>query len=153
MEENELECSYCSNKVSQDSDFCPECGTLLIENVKCTNHENIDAEGVCIICCEPYCKECGFYVDNRMFLCNKHSEYKIYEGMARVIGATDVVQLDYIKSCLEQAGFHPVILSQNVDTLHTNLSRNTHYHADGVMVPLQEVIEAERTLQQLGITT
>ena len=161
MEEKELECSFCSNKVSQDSDFCPECGTLFLENVKCTNHQDAEANGVCVICCEPYCKECGFYVGDRIFLCNEHSEYEIFEGMARIYGASDVPQLEYFKSCLEQSGFHPLLFSRKANANHLGSADYTLYEATGsylghiineikLMVPLQETIEAEKLLEQIN---
>ena len=43
------------------------------------------------------------------FLCNNHSSYEIYEGMVRVYGVLDDLAGQYAKSCLEQAGLHPLL--------------------------------------------
>jgi len=39
--------------------------------MKCTNHPDIDAAGVCVVCGKPFCAECIQIQDNR-YLCEKH---------------------------------------------------------------------------------
>jgi hypothetical protein len=94
-------CDNCDLEIDEDSDFCPRCGTLFNEGVKCTNHSSTDADFVCVICCEPFCKKCGAIVSG-VFLCDQHDSYEIYDGMARVYGSSDFAQVNYIKGCLEQ---------------------------------------------------
>jgi RNA polymerase subunit RPABC4/transcription elongation factor Spt4 len=162
MEENELECSFCLSNINEDDDFCPECGSLFVEDAKCINHTETEAAGACVICCEPYCKECGFFVDDRIFLCNVHSEYEIYEGMVRIYGASDAAQIDYLKTCLEQSNLHPIVFSRKASPLHLGGSDYSLFRASGefdghiineikLMVPLQEVVESEKMLRQLNI--
>ena len=161
MEERSFECSFCQNEINEDDEFCPECGTLF-EDAKCINHPNENAAGACVICCEPYCKECGFFVNDRIFLCNEHSEYEIYEGMARIYGSADAAQIEYLENCLEQSNLHPIAFSKKASPLHLGGSDYSLFRASGefnghiineikLMVPLQEVIEAEEILRHLNL--
>jgi len=158
--ENEIfECPNCASEVKEDDEFCPNFGSLFIENVKCTNHPDVSADGVCIICALPYCSECGSE-NNKHFLCADHFNYEIYEGMARVFGGSpDEAHTQYIKTCLEEAGLHPFMFSRAIQNGGSWIIY-TIYEAPGdsaghmvnelkVMVPCQEVIEAEKVLQEL----
>lgn len=160
IEQEELECSICKNRVNADDEFCPECGTIFEEGILCTNHPDKDAEGVCTICCLPFCKMCGAEINSR-FLCLSHSNYEIYQGMARVFGDLDDTKAQYVKSCLEQAGLHPFIYCRVQPKGGTRLVY-TLFEANGdsgghivneikVMVPCQEVVTAEETLRELKI--
>jgi ribosomal protein S27AE len=154
------ECSSCGNPVKADDDFCPQCGDLFAEDVFCANHADHQANGVCIICAVPLCSDCGGVVAGR-FLCNHHSYYEIYEGMVRVFGSLDDVAAQYAKTCLEQATLHPVLFCRRQPKggprfVYTLYSAGGDF--DGhivneikVMVPSQEVGEAEKVLASLNI--
>ena len=155
---NLLTCEACNNPVNDDDDFCTNCGTLFIEGVFCSNHDNIAADGVCIICSLPFCKECGFRSNNH-FLCNQHSNYEIYERMARVYGVLDDTDAQYVKACLEQNGLHPVLFSRHQPFGGARFTY-TLFEAQGdysgnivteikVMVPCQEVLEAEEIINSI----
>jgi hypothetical protein len=159
-EQDIYNCTVCKNQVDEQDEFCPECGTLFENGIKCFLHSDIEAEGVCIICCLPFCNKCGAKI-NKRFLCNSHSDYEIYQGMARVYGDLDDTNVQYVKSCLEQAGLHPFIFckiqpkggSRLVYTLF-----EAHGDSGGhivneikVMVPCQEVESAENTLRKLKL--
>lgn len=159
--ENDLECEFCGDIVKDDDDFCTECGTLFVDYIKCKNHPGADAEGVCVICCEPYCSECGALVNDKTFLCTFHSEYEIIEGRARVYGSLDDVSVLYAKSCLEQEGLHPFLYGRKRPggnqyfNFTANVS-NDDYDGRGVdetkiLLPFQEVIAAEIILRELKI--
>jgi len=164
MEGNEVEklvCSHCGSIIKVDDDFCPDCGILFAEFVKCIEHNDKEAEGVCVICCEPLCAGCGIYV-NEIFLCNEHCEYEIYEGMARVYGSSDSTQIEYAKSCLKQNELHPFIYSRKRTTLHMGGTDYSMFNASGefdghlvneikLMIPFQELIRAEEILDELNI--
>ncbi|MFA6596943.1 MAG: hypothetical protein WCS69_04405 [Ignavibacteriaceae bacterium] len=161
-ENNLLTCEACNNSVKKDDDFCPYCGSLFIDEIFCDNHNAILADGVCIICSIPYCKKCGAKINNH-FLCNQHSNYEIYEGMARVYGTLDITAIQYAKTCLEQDGLHPVLFSRNSTYGGSRLSYSL-FEAAGdylgniideikVMVPCQEVLKAEEILKSINIIT
>ena len=84
---DKLLCDFCGTEISGDAEFCGKCGTIFTDNASCFNHSDDDAKGVCAICHQAYCKRCGLRV-NGIFLCNEHSDYEIYEGMARVLGVS-----------------------------------------------------------------
>ncbi len=163
QQENEqevFECSICKNQVDSDDEFCTECGTIFDDGINCSVHADIEAEGVCIICCLPFCNQCGANI-NKHFLCHTHSNYEIYQGMARVYGDLDDTNAQYVKSCLEQAGLHPFIYCK---VQHKGGSRLVYslYEANGdsaghivneikVMVPCQEIVTAEDTLRELKV--
>jgi len=162
MEQKEgLVCTRCSHSVRESDDFCPECGALFREHVECENHPAREAVGVCVICCEPQCKACGGYTHD-LFLCNKHSTYEIYQGMARVYGASDLAQVEFAKSCLEQEGLHPLVYSRKASPIFVGSPDYTVFLASGefdghivneykLMVPCQEVNTAELILDQLDL--
>ena len=154
-------CDNCELEVDEDSDFCPRCGTLFVKGVKCTNHPSRDADYVCVICSEPFCKECGTTVSG-IFLCSQHDSYEIYEGMARVYGSSDVAQVNYIKGCLEQESLHPFIYSRKASPMQLGGSDYSLFRASGdfdghiinevkLMVPCSEVLSAEKIISELGL--
>ena len=52
MEEKNKEslvCAQCENDVKENDDFCPSCGEPFLDDTLCDNHDNVLAEGVCII--------------------------------------------------------------------------------------------------------
>ncbi len=158
---DELVCSHCHNDIIDTNEFCPSCGSLFKDSIVCENHRQREAEAVCIICCIPLCSECGGRV-NGLFLCEKHENYEIYQGMARVFGMSDEAQARYAHSCLEQAGFHPFLYSRKVSPISLGGPDYTLFRASGeydghiineikVMVPCQEVVRAEQVLRDLDI--
>jgi hypothetical protein len=150
-EENPI-CSFCENEIKQDDDYCPNCGTLFTEFVKCTEHADKDANGVCVICSTPYCAECGLFVDDRIFLCNNHSEHETIEGMACVLCADDSMQIELLKSNLEAEGLHPFIFSRKASSIHSSIAYTGNSSNDwSLMVPFQEVNRAEEILRDLEL--
>jgi hypothetical protein len=153
QKDEKLVCSNCECEVQLDDDFCPDCGSLFAENINCTEHQNEYAEGVCVICLQPYCGECGAYINN-IFLCNDDNDYEIYEGMARIFGSNDASQVDFMKNCLEQAELHPYVYSRKASPIYqvsetNDLNLITELK---LMVPLQEVIKAEEIIDELNIS-
>lgn len=154
-------CSKCEQPISATDEFCPNCGNLLDEDVNCINHENEAAEAVCVICCTPYCSDCGSWV-NDIFLCAEHEGYEIYENMARVFGTSIDNEAQYAHNCLKQEGLHPYLYSRKTSPLSLGGPDYTLFRASGeydghiineikLMVPCQEVIEAEKVLRDLEI--
>jgi len=154
-------CTQCSNGISMSDEFCPHCGHLLLKETRCRTHPDAPAAGVCIICAEPFCRSCSERV-GKLFLCNDHCRYEIYQGMARVYGSSDAVQVDYAKSCLVEAGFHPFVYSRKASPMSLGGPDYMLFNASGeydghivnefkLMVPCQEVPAAEDTLRHLEI--
>ena len=159
-EDDPLVCPRCANEVKADDDFCFHCGEIFADAVFCRNHSKVPAVGVCVICAFPCCGKCGGMVGNK-FLCEEHSRYEIYEGMVRVYGVLDDLAAQYTKSCLEQAGLHPILYCR-IQPKGGPRFVYTLYRAAGefdghiineikVMVPCQEVVEAEKVLLSLNI--
>jgi hypothetical protein len=152
-------CSNCKRDIDADSDFCPTCGFILIKDVKCTNHTSTDADYVCVICSEPFCKKCGAIVSG-VFLCAHHDYYEVYEGMARVYGSSDFAQVNYIKDCLEQESLHPFIYSRKASPMLLGGTDYSLFRASGdfntineikIMVPCAEVLSAEQIINKLNL--
>jgi len=162
MEEKKYLCSACDFEIQPDSDFCPRCGTIFIEKVKCENHPDIEAEGVCVICADPCCEKCG-YEDSDVFLCNKHDSIETYQGLAKVYGTFDEIQIQFLKQCLEDKGLHPFIFSKKSTALHLggvdhalitsaiNPGKNDVMNEIKLLVPFAEVIEARKTIDELEL--
>jgi len=150
-----LTCEVCNNQVKEDDDFCPYCGSLFIEEIFCENHNEILADGVCVICCIPFCNKCGAIKDN-YFLCEQHSNYEIIEGMVRVYETLDITAIQYVKACLENDGLHPVLFSRNSPWGDSRPSQSL-FNTTGsfsvnnkIMVPSQEVLKAEEILKSIN---
>lgn len=155
-----LICEGCENSIKTDDEFCPECGDIFIDEVFCENHNAVLANGVCIICALPYCETCGVKTNNH-FLCNEHSDYEIYSGMARVFGTLDDTAAQFAKTCLEQAGIHSLLFCRHQPKGGPRFAY-TLFEAQGdylghlvneikVMVPCQEVVKAEEILKSIKI--
>jgi hypothetical protein len=153
-------CPSCKNRIAEEDDFCPHCGKLQSDGVRCANHKSAMAEGVCIICTTPMCRRCGTWV-NKRFLCSDHTGYEIYEGMARVYGVSDEAAAQYVCKCLEQEGLHPLVYERKASAISVGGPDYTLFEASGefdghiinevkVMVPCQEVVIAERALKKVN---
>jgi hypothetical protein len=154
-----LLCDFCGTEISDDSEFCTKCGTVFIDDVSCFNHSDDEARGVCAICHQAYCKRCGLRV-NGIFLCNEHSDYEIYEGMARVFGSSDEQQVNLFKSVLEENNFHPFIFQRKASPISMGSGDYTLFRASGdpggklineikLMVPCSEVLQAEKIIDEI----
>lgn len=155
-----LYCEECNNHVQEEDDFCTECGALFTDNLFCTRHTDILADGVCILCALPFCKRCGATLNNH-FLCNEHNNYEIFEGMVRVYGTLNDVSAQRAKNCLEQAELHPVIFCRHqpmggARIVYTLFEAQGDYYGNlvneiKVMVPCQEVFQSEEILKSLKL--
>jgi hypothetical protein len=154
-----LLCDFCGTEITSDAEFCSKCGTIFIDDVSCFNHSDNDAKGVCAICHQAYCKRCGIRVNN-IFLCNEHSNYEIYEGMARVYGSSDEQQVNFYKSILEDNELHPFIYVRKTSPLSVGGVDYTLFRASGefdghiineikLMVPCSEVLKAEKIIDEI----
>jgi len=154
-----LFCDFCGTEISSAAEFCSKCGTIFIDDVTCFNHPDDDARGVCTICHQAYCKRCGLRVSG-IFLCNEHSHYEIYEGMARVFGSSDEQQVNFFKTSLEENGLHPFIYERKASPLSLGGVDYSLFRASGefdghiineikLMVPCDEVLQAERIIDEI----
>ncbi len=146
-------CSNCGNPVNDDDDFCPRCGSIFSDSVFCDKHKRVEAEGVCIVCGVPCCDDCGADIDG-IFLCNRHSDYEIYEGMVKVFGNDDEAKVEIVKSRLEEAGLHPELfhLRRSKDRGHAEyepIETGEDFNSSEIklMVPCEEVEKAEEVLR------
>ena len=158
--EDSAVCPHCGFNVREDDEFCPECGEIFEENVVCHRHTAKPASGVCIVCCLPYCSDCGGRVQNR-FLCGNHDALEIYEGMVRAFGSSNPSDVDFAKASLESEGLHPFVFSRKASPISMGAPDYTLYRSSGeydghivneykLMVPCQEVETAEMKLRDLG---
>ena len=163
MSENKekVVCSNCEREVNEGDDFCTNCGSLFLENIDCEVHNNKEAIGVCAICHKPICRGCAGR-KNDYFLCKDHSNYEIYQGMARVYGTSDSALSDFVLDTLKKGGFHPFNYSRKVSPIAMGGVDYSLYRASGefnghlineikTMVPLWEVLDAEKLLKDLDI--
>jgi len=154
-------CDYCKNPVREDDEFCPDCGAIFIKDVKCVRHSMTQAEGVCVICNVPFCEKCGTWI-NKIFLCHKHEKYEIIQGMARIYGINDASQAELVIGILKEKGYHPFLYSRKSNPLHMGSADYTLFRPAGdyfghivnefkIMVPCQEVPEAEQVLRDMDL--
>jgi hypothetical protein len=97
---------------------------------------------------------------NGIFLCNEHSDYEIYEGMARIFGSSDEQQVNLYKSALEENNLHPFIFQRKASPLSLGSGDYTLFRASGdagghiineikLMVPCSEVLVAEKIIDEI----
>jgi hypothetical protein len=159
--EEKSKCEHCKLEIQSDSEYCPRCGTVLIENTFCENHLEAKAKGVCVICTIPFCNNCG-HNDKNVFLCITHKGYEIYEGMAKVFGTLDEIQAKHVESFLKESGIHPFIYSRKSSPMHLGGTDYSLFQASGdfnghllneikLMVPCSEVLDAEKMISEFNI--
>jgi hypothetical protein len=151
---SKLTCRRCNISVGKKDTFCPNCGGIFSDDVCCTKHKSVHAEGVCVICSKPFCAKCGMDGE-KVFLCNMHSEYETFEGMARVFGSMDNVRAQFADTCLKQAGYHPFMYTRKYNPVADKVSitplRNFGNHPDieqKILVPFSEVLKAVKELKK-----
>jgi len=158
-DERVIRCPACSARTERESDFCPRCGSLLIGGVTCEHHASIEAVGACVICATPFCSQCGT-PSGIPLLCALHSSYEIYEGMARIYGTYDPVHVEFLRSCLEQEGFHPFVYSRKASSIHIGGPEYTGFLSSGdsprvivnefkLLVPCAEAVAAGALLKEV----
>lgn len=156
MENKDVVCLNCEFLAKEDDDYCTNCGTIFLENIKCTNHFETEAHGVCLICLKPFCKKCGLFVSN-CFVCDRHSNYEIIEGMARIYGSSDSLKMTYLKDVLEKENLHPYLFSRKSSPISLGNVDYSLFRASGeydghlineikLMLPLNEILKAEKIL-------
>lgn len=154
-------CRNCENKISDDFDFCPFCGSLFVEGERCKNHPGRDGDGVCLICENVFCKGCGRFVNGK-FLCNEHDHYEIYQGMAKVYGSNDNVHCNYLADILKQEGINALVYVRKTSPISIGGVDYSLFRASGeynghlinevkVMVPLSELLAAEKIVREFEI--
>lgn len=148
-------CEHCGVEVQENDDFCPRCGTLFEDN-SCDTHNEVEAEGVCLVCGKICCPNCGLFV-NQTYLCNEHSDIEVFQTMGRVYGSNDAVEIDYLTSILEEENFHPFKFNRKNNSLSLGGSDFTLFRSAGeytghiineikILVPLNEYLEAKKVI-------
>jgi hypothetical protein len=143
-------CSGCGGEVENKPAFCPHCGGLFDDTLSCCNHPGEEADGVCVICRRPYCSDCATWV-GQFYLCDRHAEYEILEGMVQIFSSTDAGAAEKTFRSLEEAGFHPflVIRSRSSAPLPARPPSAQRSGPDLVLAPFCEVIDVEKFLAGL----
>jgi hypothetical protein len=151
---SKMTCGQCKRPIRKKDIFCPNCGGIFTDELMCKKHRAIRADGVCVICSTPYCSKCGSDV-NKIFLCNTHAEYEVFEGRARVFGSMDNVRTQFARTCLKQAGYHPFMYNRMYNPVADQVSitplRNFGEHPSieqKVLVPFSEVLGAVKELKE-----
>jgi hypothetical protein len=144
-----INCSYCGEEITEDSDFCPHCGVLFTKSGQesCDLHTLEPGAGVCIICRKLCCEECGAKVRGRFF-CSAHRKVKVEQDWAEVFRSTEISDAELVKSVLESAG-HKVLV-QNFHSIgfiwdgggDSPISRSNINKPAKVFVPIPEYLDA-----------
>jgi hypothetical protein len=161
VEDVKTVCPNCECEVQSDDDFCPDCGTLLIEDVKCSVHQDENAEGVCVICREPFCNKCGAFVDDDFF-CKNDSRVQFSEGRSNILESDNPQQIDIVKNILDEKGLHPLVISSKGGHYKSHIiavdpneifptGTSDDFPKSYLMILFQEVIKAEEVLRELKL--
>jgi len=153
-----LVCENCEYQVQDDYDYCPQCGTLFI-SIKCNNHNDLEGEGVCLICEKVCCSKCGVYV-NENYLCDEHNNLEIYQQMVRVYGSSDAAEIGYLISMLVENKYHPIEFDRKTSPLSMGGIDYSLFRASGdsngrlvneikILVPFSEFVDALELINKL----
>ena len=136
-------CSNCSEEVTTDSDFCPQCGYLFKEApvVHCERDFNQEASGVCIICQKVVCPRCREVRNHRLF-CIEHKDVLVQENWALVFESHDVVDVELMKSYLDANGIQALVQNMGMRAKSRGSAR--------VFVPIPEYLAAKKTLEEVA---
>lgn len=148
-------CPNCDGEVTEDSDFCPHCGTLFTDSndVFCDTHPQEAATGVCIICRKVVCNLCSSEREGRTF-CKDHGAVEVNEDWAMVFQSTEINDAELVKSILEAAE-HKVLV-RNFGSIgyawdgggDTPQSRSNLRRPAKVFVPIPEYGDAKKTIEE-----
>ena len=147
-------CSNCDEEVTTDSDFCPHCGVLFVEDdsIRCQTHTEKPASGVCILCRTLICSSCSMEEKGRL-LCEGHAGVSVQEDWAEVFRSTDVNEAEMAKAFLESQGFKIHML--NFGSIgyvwdgggESPLSRSALNKPVQVFVPIPDYLQAKGVLE------
>lgn len=150
-----IQCSKCGEEITRDSDFCPHCGSLFSEagRVKCDQHPDTEAEGICIICRTLCCGKCGSEVSGRFF-CVAHKGVEVQQDWSRVFQSSEINDSALVQAFLESNGFK--VLVQNFNSVgfvwdgggDSPISRSALSKPAKVFVPIPEFLKAEAALEE-----
>ena len=150
-----INCSSCSEEITEDSDYCPHCGIIFreTENSVCEQHAPRQASGVCIICHKVMCFECSVKRQNKVF-CSEHAEIEVQQDWALVYQSTEISESELIKSILESSGHK--VLGQNFNSIgfvwdgggDSPVSRSNINKPAKVFVPIPEYFEAISAIEE-----
>jgi hypothetical protein len=119
------------------------------ETLPCRIHPDRPAIGVCMICRQPFCEECGG-PDDTVSLCHQHSALEIYDRGAVVFRSDDLLLVEIAGAALRKERLHPFVVSRAIAPV-TNLGRLTPDPTLGphlIIVPFGEYLQARRFLEQ-----
>jgi hypothetical protein len=150
-----IQCTFCSEEVTEDSDFCPHCGVLFKKaaEVLCDLHIENQGKGVCIICRSVVCDECGVHARGRMF-CQSHRKVQVQQDWAEVFRSTEIADAELVKSVLETAGH--IVQVQNFNSIgfvwdgggDSPISRSNLNKPAKVFVPIPEYVDAKEEVEE-----
>ena len=86
-----------------------------------------------------------------LYLCRKHESYEIVEGMVRILGVIDEAQSQVADTRLKQADLHPVVFAHKASPISLGGTDDMIFNEIKIMVPCQEVAQAEKVLREFGI--
>lgn len=150
-----INCSYCKEEITKDSDYCPHCGIIFEKagTFFCDEHKTEPATGVCIICRKVFCKNCGVEVRGRRF-CLPHRKVKVQQDWAEIFRSTEIFDAEQVKALLESLG-HKVQV-QNFNSIgfiwdgggDSPISRSNINKPAKVFVPIPEYLDAKREIKE-----
>ncbi len=85
--------------------------------MKCTNHPEREADGMCAYCGKPFCKECLVEVKGRMY-CKEDLGNVLDEAKQQAAGATPTINI-----------------TNSNDSVNTNANTNTNVNMAGFGLP------------------
>jgi RNA polymerase subunit RPABC4/transcription elongation factor Spt4 len=155
VEEKYVLCPGCMEEITPDSDFCPHCGILFSSAAgqSCDTHPQHQASGICIICRNLVCSDCGKLVRNRTF-CLDHRKVEVQQDWARVFQSTDINESEIARAVLESTG--QKMLLQNFTPIgylwdgggDSALSRSALSKPAKIFVPIPEYLKAKESLEE-----
>lgn len=75
-EKSRIICNLCKSEVSEQSQYCHNCGSLFEDGESCFEHPQTPALAVCTICHRPVCHHSVLYHNAAAYCIEHHPGYQ-----------------------------------------------------------------------------
>jgi hypothetical protein len=148
------ECPGCSNEARVERcvrcgedfeglDACPACGHACAA-FACERHLERRAEGRCVICGRPLCRDCN-RSEGRAYRCSDHSGVTVIQGWAQIYSTASEFEAGLLRENLRAEGIETRVFSQKDNMLSVDLGELSIVR---LLVPAWDYSQAEEVIRQ-----
>lgn len=118
--EKENACEECGAGVGNADEFCPACGAVFAEKLRCDAHPEAAAFAVCVVCQKKLCQECSVAVSGH-HTCEAHENVEWISGWATAAIFPTHLEAELSRQHLKEHGLAALVLSNTIEPLSGTL--------------------------------